>query len=162
MTALPSAVSAQCQRYQRPHSHRQFPEFCEEPDYGLTANRLCRHHEVVEITLLRLRTAGVPVVLQEHRIDAIRLVTSEPVHPRALGLEVAVDAQLEHPIRQPRRVEFHVRFHAVPLADVGRIEDRRLTHGCAEPAQVREIVVADRLHRPSGIGPRSRIDHQIV
>jgi len=55
-----------------------------------------------------------------------------------------------------------MRFRAVLLADVVSIEDRRPALYWSEAAQVREIVVADRLHRPSGIGPRSRIDHQIV
>ncbi len=57
----------------------------------LAADALGAHDEVVEVALLGLRGAIVPVVLQEHGVDAVLAIRSLPVEPIEPSLQTATD-----------------------------------------------------------------------
>src|SRR5205823_8920730 len=83
------------------------------------------HDDVVEVALLRSGRSRVPVILEEHGVDAVLAEGPEPVQPRFPSLERGVDPVLEHTVRLPRVVEPGMRFHAIPLAHVARVEQGR-------------------------------------
>jgi len=57
-----------------------------------------RDHQVVEPALLQHRRAVVPVVLEEHRIDAVLGVAAAPVEVVPRVLKLPVDPELEHAV----------------------------------------------------------------
>src|SRR5688572_8502835 len=97
--------------------------------------------EVVEVAFLRRRRTGVPVVLEKHGVDAVRVVAPDPVEIRPLPLELAVDPELIHAVALAGIVELHVRLNAIPLTDACTAVQRRRPGSRAEPSQMSEVVV---------------------
>src|SRR5207244_4806252 len=123
-----------------------------------TADALGADDEVVKIALLRLRAAIVPVILQEHGVDAILAVRALPVEPLDSRLQAAVDPQLEDAVGAPRVIEAGVGLDAIPLAHVHLIEDRCSAPHFTEPSDAGKVVVFNRTHGARLVCPSWRDD----
>src|SRR6185437_12494491 len=110
-------------------------------DQSPASNALRAHDDVVHVAALLHWRSGVPVILEEHRVESVGGETTEPVDVPLTCLDKVVDPQLEHTVVLPWIVEPCVRLYAVPLAHPRRREDRRRTAYRAEPAETRKVVV---------------------
>src|SRR5882672_6537442 len=119
--------------------------------WALTANTLSADDEVVEVALLGLGSAVVPVVLEKDGVDPEVAEGALPVETIEARLQAVVDPELEDAVRPPGVVQPRARLHAVPLAHVPLIEDRCPAPRRAEPPEVREIVVARRANHTGGV-----------
>src|SRR3989442_10860654 len=129
------------------------------PPARLAPDALGADDNVVEVAFLGRGGARVPVVLEEHRVDAIRAEGPEPVERGLARLQVVVDPELEHRVRQPGVVELGMRFDAVPLPHMARIEQRGHPQLGAKPVEVREVVVLRGQEIPARVGARCGV-HQ--
>src|SRR5437588_244418 len=120
------------------------------------------HDDVVEVALLRSGRTRVPIILEEHGVDAVRAEGPEPVQPRFPSLERGVDPVLEHTVRLPRVVEPGMRFHTIPLAHVARVEQGRHAPLVPQPPEVGEIVVARGQKVSRDIGARRGIEVEVA
>src|SRR5690625_5194550 len=92
---------------------------------NIAADAIGTDHEVVHIALLLDRTTVIPVVLQEDRVDAVRVVSPDPVEVGDPRIQLVVDPHLEDAVALARIVQAHARLHALPLATAGCLEERR-------------------------------------
>src|SRR2546425_6430842 len=83
---------------------------------GSAADPPRRDHEIVEVALFRLDGPGIPIVLEEHRVDAVRAEVSDPIQAGFACVRRPVDPQLKQAVFLAGVVESSVRLDAVPLA----------------------------------------------
>src|SRR5205807_4305006 len=131
-------------------------------NWALTADTLRADDEVVEVAFLGLGSALVPVVLEEDGVDPEVAEGALPVEALEAGLQAVIDPELEHAVRPSDVVEARARLHAIPLAHVPLIENRRPAPRRAEPSKLAEVVVARRANHTGGIRARCRKDAQPV
>src|SRR5688500_2476430 len=106
---------------------------------SVTADRQLAHHEVIEKAFLLYRRPGIPVTLEDNGVQPIGRVATDPVQRSAGRLELAIDPQLEHAVGLARRIQLHVRFDAVPLPDVRRVEYRSIGADGSKPPEIGKV-----------------------
>src|SRR5438128_12352911 len=96
---------------------RQF--FCHVAgNWALTADTLRADDEVVEVALLGLGSALVPVVLEEDGVDPEVAEGALPVESIEARLQSVIDPELEQAVRASRAVQPRAGLHAVRVAHV--------------------------------------------
>src|SRR6266571_192015 len=65
---------------------------------SLTSDSLGAHDDVVEVPLLSGGRSSVPIILEEHRVDAVGAQGPDPGESGLASLQVAVEPVFEHAV----------------------------------------------------------------